>query len=622
MSMSVKRMELLITQANKQYYNSSSQIMSDHEYDAVVASLREICPDSLVLQRVGAQVDGDFEKVTHSVPMTSLDDKFTEQAVRQWCLKNPGPYVFQNKLDGLSIEVEYVNGRFYRASTRGDGHIGDDVTHSVRTIRNLPMVLPTDETLTVRGECVIKKSDFEKLEGFANARNAAAGSVRQKDPRVSASRLLSFFAYGTVERIEDTHSSTIKALIERGFFTTNQSIIKDVDTVFTLHDHHSKARETSNVEYDGMVLKIDDIDRCEFLGSAGKYPRWAIAFKFENPAAVTEITDIIVQRGRTGNMTPVALLKPVEISGSTITRASLHNNSEIQRKGVYIGASVIVEKAGEIIPEVTKVLNPREFLPCYEMSDECPICMHKLDKTHLNWRCTNIDCAPEKRIEYFVSRRCMDIQGLGPKYIAQLVDAGLLQEPSDIFLFLNKDFAQSVTGLPGWSYGRVNKIIKSIEEKSCITAAKFYMCLGILSLGESTSTKLAEMYPDPVQFYSTWKDCTDTLWLSAIGEACMINIMSWMKDNHQEFRRILESIIIREEKVVVEQKSFLFTGKLTRPRTELEDTVREAGHRVLKGVSKNLDYLVVGDKPGSKLDKAKGLEILVINESDLYDIIG
>ena len=376
----ISHLEGLIQRHDQLYYNGVPEI-DDVDYDGLRHRLKDLAPKSPVLNRVGATVVGDFEKVTHASKMLSLNDVFTEDDIQRWCTKYPGPYVAEVKLDGLAIELEYVDGYLYRASTRGDGEVGDDVTHSIRTIKNVPLHLSENVTITVRGEVVIPKEKFKLLEGFANARNAAAGSVRQKDSRIAAQRHLAFYAYSTPDDIAFTHTMSLHKLSLLGFEVVRQQKCNDLTEILMAFSDVNLIREKLPIDIDGLVVKINDHSQCTSLGIRGRYPRWAIACKFESPAAVTTLLDVVLQKGRTGNITPVAILDPIEIAGSTVARASLHNQSEITRKGIYLGALVTVEKAGDIIPEVKNVINPQDIMrtngSLYQMPDECPECGEK-----------------------------------------------------------------------------------------------------------------------------------------------------------------------------------------------------------------------------------------------------
>lgn len=617
--MDQQTLEQLIQFNNKAYYHGAP-VISDKEYDGMVEYVENHYPDSEVLKRVGAPVTGEYEKVEHEPKMFSIQDAFTELEIQKFCA--PGTeYVAEFKMDGLAIELEYVQGVLAVASTRGDGEVGDDVTHSVRTVANIPIKLEKPIDLKIRGEIVIPLEKFKLLEGFANPRNAAAGSVRQKDPKIAAQRHLAFYAYGIVGGEFDTHIESLAFIGSQGFDIVPQKVCKSYDEIIVAFNNIVKIRKDLPFDIDGMVVKVNYHRKCESMGSVGKYPRWALACKFDNPAAITRLIGIELQRGRTGNITPVAILEPVEINGSTIARASLHNNSEIRRKGIYIGAMVEVEKAGEIIPEVVKVINCSGSILPYCMPNECPVCGLDLNKDHLNWKCTNDNCAPEKRLEYFVSRRCMDIQGLGPKFIAQLVDECMINVPSDLYNFQLPTFQLRVLQLQGWSDSRVRKIEDSIVGKSTITAAKFYMSLGIPSVAESKSDMLATMYPDPDKFYTRWCECSDTNWLSQLGDVCAINVLKWMRNNKREFVSFLSNVKIMNKVVAENQLSFLFTGTLSKPRSHFQGLVKAAGHKVLSGVSGNLNYLVVGEKPGGKVDKARNAGVPVIDEESFYQVI-
>ena len=618
--MNQQELEFEIQRHDKLYYNGIPKI-SDEAYDGLRQSLKDIDPESLVLHKVGAVVTGDFKKVEHATKMLSLNDTFTEQEIHDFYAKHNRSMVAELKADGLAIELVYEDGVLVQASTRGDGVVGDDVTHSVRTIKNVPMILTEKINITVRGEVVIPKDKFKLLSGFANARNAAAGSIRQKDSNVSAQRHLAFYAYSTTDRVQDYHVYSLNRLSELGFDVVKQIFCADAEEAIHAFDTLGNKRKNMPYDIDGMVLKVNDHNYCDKMGTVGRYPKWAIACKFESPKAVTKLLAIELQKGRTGNITPVAILEPVEIAGSTVARASLHNNSEIQRKGIWIGAMVTVEKAGDIIPEVVEVVSDRSgYDVYYSMPDHCPDCYELLDKEYLNWRCLNKDCCIEKSIEYFVSKRCMDIQGLGTKMVEQLVDEGLFKTFTDVFDFKEDWFCNDVMKLQGWSNGKIDKIKKSIEEKSTISPDKFYMSLGIPTIGEMTAQTLAKYYPDPRQLIREWELVIDAD-AHYIGEVSYDKLNNWLKTYLHQYMAFLSFVTIKEKVIVMDRKTFLFTGKLSKPRGDFERVVVDKGHKFAKSISKSVDYLVAGEKAGGKLEKAKKLGITIIDEAWFNKVI-
>lgn len=627
MTNEIRELTELIQHHDNNYYNGTPSI-SDPDYDGLRARLKALDPLNPVLHKVGATVVGDFKKVEHDPPMLSLNDLFEEADMAKWCNKYTGPFVAEMKMDGLAIEIEYVDGVFYRASTRGDGYIGDDVTHSVKTILNLPMILSggCTESLKVRGEVVIPRSKFKLLEGFANPRNAAAGSVRQKDSKVSAQRHLAFYAYDIIGTDYRDREKMLKFVYHIGFQVVRQIYCEHAINVRDAYRHLSVFRKTLDYDIDGMVVKIVDVNKCDDIGVQGRYPKWAIACKFENPSAVTKLIGIELQKGRTGNITPVAILEPIEISGSTVRRASLHNQSEITRKGLYIGAMVTVEKAGEIIPEVVNVVshidaNELSDPILYEMPSTCPDCGQMLSKAFLNWRCLNNNCGVEKEIEYFVSKGCMDIQGLGTKMIKQLVDNNLISSPVHIYKFLkDPEFVKNVMNLPGWSDGKVDKVRNSLGKRLCISAKIFYKSLGIPTIGDVKSQELADMFPNPSDFSDACELGSKSN-LPMIGDVCYMNIHEWMSYKSWIIKALLRNVTIQVKIVPKVLRTFLFTGKISKPRSEYEKIVEGTGHKVAKSISKNVDYLVAGDKAGSKLQKAKDLGVKVITEEEFLKLI-
>ena len=613
-----------IQEADVQYYYNNSSSLSDQEYDALKNTLKSMFPQHPILHRVGAPITGGFEKIERKRKMYSLENAFTEAEILKFLQPNT-EYAVQYKLDGLAIELEYVNGEFVCASTRGDGLIGEDVTHTVRTIKNVPMVLKSDITITVRGEAIIPKAEFAKLEGFANARNAAAGSIRQKDPKVAASRGLKFIAYevyGNDLKIA-YHSKCMERLISEGFESVFSPVCSKSSEIIHYYNVHKDGKLALPFDIDGMVIKVNSMIECAMIGEGIKYPKWAIACKFDNPSGVTKLIDVVCQKGRTGAITPVAILEPVDIGGVTVTRASLHNNSEIQRKRLYIGAEVVVERAGEVIPEVVSVLSTEGISnDPYQMPDTCPECGSELYKGQLVWKCVNEECRSEKKVEYFVSRRCMDIQGIGPQMIQDLFDRKLIKDFTDLFGFAsNHNLIYGAINIPGWGEGKVDKIRESLKEKNYISAYQFYMSLGIPSIAESKAQLIATEYPNPEAFIFAFE--TRSLYsLSALLRPSSYNKMIvWLKLNIDLVKKFLSYVKIKTTNSSTNSLTFLFTGKLSKPRSEYEQIINEKGHIFAKSISKSIDYLVAGESAGSKLEKAQKLGVKVITEEEFNNLI-
>lgn len=613
-----------IQEADVQYYYHNTSSLSDQEYDALKNTLKGMFPQHPILHRVGAPITGNFEKIERKRKMYSLENAFTEAEILKFLQPNT-EYAVQYKLDGLAIELEYVNGEFVCASTRGDGLIGEDVTHTVRTIKNVPMVLKSAITITVRGEAIIPKAEFAKLEGFANARNAAAGSIRQKDPKVTASRGLKFIAYEAFgdDLLVAYHHVCLYRLNVEGFDTVSTYVVDSPSRVVDHYNDHKVKRSELPYDIDGLVIKINSMIQCAMIGESIKYPKWAIACKFDNPSGVTKLIDVVCQKGRTGAITPVAILEPVDIGGVTVTRASLHNNSEIQRKRLYIGAEVVVERAGEVIPEVVSVLSTEGISnDPYQMPDTCPECGSELYKGQLVWKCVNEECRPEKKVEYFVSRRCMDIQGIGPQMIQDLFDHKLIKDFTDLFGFAtNHNLIYGAMNIPGWGEGKVDKIRESLKEKNYISAYQFYMSLGIPSIAESKAQLIANVYPEPERFIARWKGLgLDNLY-SPLGPSSYQKMIAWLQLNIELVEKFLSYVKIKTTNSSTNSLTFLFTGKLSKPRSEYEQIINEKGHVFAKSISKSIDYLVAGESAGSKLEKAQKLGVKIIIEEEFNALI-
>ncbi len=668
--------------------------VSDAIFDSLKNELEEleykfpdlITPDS-PSQRVGGEPLKEFKKIHHPLPMVSFNDAFSEQEVREWekryadFLDNnlesiKDKYYCELKIDGLAIELEYENGILKTGSTRGDGKIGEDVTQNLKTIPAVPLrLLEKDliiknlkesglpevaekiknnfpKKIIVRGEVFLNKKDFEKLNKeqeksggklYANPRNVAAGSIRQLNPKITAKRKLDFFAYSLITDFgQTTHEQEHIILKSLGFAVNryNQSV-EDLNGIFSFHQKTNKLREGLPYEIDGIVVILNSEADFKKAGIVGKAPRAAIAYKFSAREATTKILDIQVQVGRTGALTPVAIMEPVEIGGTTVSRATLHNYDEIERLGVKIGDTVAVSRAGDVIPQVNEVFKnlrtgkEKEF----KMPSQCPICESptKKDEDGVIYRCTNKNCFARFRenLYHFVSKPALDIKGVGPKIIDRLLDENLIHDAADLFVLKEGDLAV----LERFGEKSASNIIKSINGKKRVELHRFIYSLGILHVGEETAILLAQEianHQSPINKLTKITEIMNKISLEElqeipdVGPKVAESIYHWFHEKrNQNFIKELEEngvSIKTEEKSKAGQKlsglTFVLTGGLeTMSRDEAKEKIRNLGGKISSDVSKETDYVIAGSDPGSKYDKAKELNIEIIKEKDFLEMI-
>ena len=652
---------------NYRYYVLNEPEISDAEYDRLFRRLVEleqkypelITPDSPT-QRVGAEPQKEFKQVRHRQPMLSLDDCFGEEELREFDARirrflgdvKQIEYTAEPKIDGLAVELVYEKGRLTVASTRGDGYVGEDVTANIKTIMSVPLVLrqkkgglPVPELLEVRGEVYMEKEAFKKLnkerekEGlplFANPRNAAAGSVRQLDPRITAKRPLNIFCYGVGE-VSDlgpikTHYELMVQLQEWGFRVNMPylRLCRSVDELIEYCNYLEGLRDELPYEIDGAVIKVNDLELQRRLGTKARSPRWAIAYKFAPVQETTKILDIEVQVGRTGVLTPVAVLEPVEIGGVIVRRATLHNQEEIEKKDIRIGDTVVVQRAGDVIPEVVTPIkskrtgNERKF----KMPDRCPVCGAKVVKKEgeVAIRCPNKNCPAQIRaaLRHFVSKGAMDIEGIGERIIDQMIEKGLVKEEPDIYYLTFEDLKK----LDGIQDKSARNILNAIEKSKRTTLARFIYALGIRHVGEHTAQLLADHFKSLERLKNA--SLQELLSIKGIGEETARSVKAFFEDerNLKNIERLLNAGITFEEVKTQEGspvagKTFVFTGALkSMTREKAKKMVVERGGRVASQVSRSVDYVVVGESPGSKLNRARQLGIKTINEEEFLDMLG
>ena len=613
-----------------------------HELAVLEAEYPELITPDSPTQRVAGKPLDKFEKVAHEKRMISLADVFSETEVRDWITRNqkliPGgeikEFFTDIKMDGLACSLKYKNGIFVQAVTRGDGLVGEDVTQNVKTIENIPLKIDVDEA-EVRGEIVIFKKDFEKLKDkFANPRNLAAGSIRQLDPKVAASRPLKFIAYDLVTPETKTWQEAYETLRKLGFQTSNEDKVfkgTELSQLFKYIERLDEYRKSLPFNTDGMVIKINDRAVYDTLGIVGETPRGAVAYKFPAEESTTVVRDIVISIGRTGAATPVAILDPVVVAGSTVRHASLHNADEIARLDVRIGDTVIIYKAGDIIPQVKEVLltlRPEESEPFnYKeaLKRQYPDLEFERPAGEVVYRVKGetSDFILKRAIEYYASKSALNIEGLGEKNVVALVDAGMVKSIADLYRLK----AEKVAKLERFGELSAANLIAAISESKNPSLAKFITALGIRHVGAQTAVSLAREFKSLDKLTEATED--ELLNVADIGEVVAESILAWFsdEDNLQLLTELRElGVWPKDEtsgKLPLTGKSYIVTGTLSSMgREEAEDKLRQLGATVTSSVTKNTTALIVGEKPGkSKTEKADKLGIPTINEAEFLKLV-
>jgi len=637
------------------YYVLDDPSISDAEFDQLMSDLikleekfPELITEDSPTQRVGGEPVGEFKKVEHSRQMLSLANTFNEGELRDFdsrvrkTIKDNFSYVVEHKIDGLSAILTYEDGSFVLGATRGNGVVGEDVTENFRTIRSLPLKINDRAHIEIRGEVFLSKTEFEKINEkrlkngeplFANPRNAAAGSIRQLDPRIAAERNLSILIYDLIDHSEKefkTHTESLEYLKKIGFRVNWYQKAENIDKVIAICKKWEDKREELDFEIDGLVVKINNLSQREKLGSTAKSPRWAAAYKFPAQQKTTVIKDIEISVGRTGALTPTAVLEPVQLAGSTVSRATLHNEDEIKRKNIKIGDHVLVHKAGDIIPEVVKVIeekrdgSEKEF----KMPDSCPVCGSKVirEEGEAVTRCTNITCPAQRKesILHFVSRDAMDIEGIGPVLVDQLLENNLIEDYADLY-FLKKEH---LIPLERMGEKSAQNVIDSIEKSREREFFRVLFALGIRHVGLGAARVLDKNYDSIDQLADAGEE--ELVRIDEIGPVIAKSIVSFFSERHnKDLITRLKQAGVRLKKEnnnnkdsYLEGLKFVFTGTLDAfTRSEVEDIVEKAGGRASSSVSSKTDYLVAGKNPGSKYDKAKELGVKVLDEDEFKNMI-
>ena len=659
----IHELRTVIEYHNRRYYQQDAPEISDAEYDRLMRELQDLeamYPDddlvSSPTQRVGADPLSKFSPFSHPQAMLSLANAFSSQEIldfdsriRRLAKQDQIDYVAEPKLDGLAVNLIYEDGLFQRGATRGDGFTGEDVTQNLKTISSMPLRIKqkvsrsVPEFIEVRGEVYIEKKPFAKLnrrreedgeDPFANPRNAAAGSLRQLDPKVTARRPLNIFLYGigTVRGIRfSSHWEILKTLADWGF-PVNPLIsqAQDISACIDYFEQIHSIRPGLPYEIDGVVIKVNNLSVQESLGNVSRSPRWALACKFPPEQATTIIRKIVVQVGRTGTLTPVAIMEPVSVGGVMVSRATLHNEDEIIKKDIRLGDTVVIQRAGDVIPEIIKIVeskrNGQEKF--FRMPSHCPQCGSEIVRVQgeAAHRCVNLSCPAQikEHIRHFASRGAMDIEGLGEKVSAQLFDARLIHDPADLY-FLTKE---QLLGLDRQARKSSEKLLEAIARSKTPPLDKFIFALGIRHVGEQTAKILARHFGSMENLIKANID--DLTTLNEIGPEIAQSIVEFFSENKN--RKVMEKFHLAGVSPLAQDtvtdttlkgKSFVFTGSLeSMGRNEAKALVESRGGVVQSSVTGKTSYVVAGSEPGSKLDKARRQGISVISEKDFFKLIG
>ncbi|MCS6983706.1 MAG: NAD-dependent DNA ligase LigA [Leptospiraceae bacterium] len=650
-----------IKEDDRLYYVEDNPRISDAEYDAkfrLLLQVEELHPEWVRLdspsQKVGGEVKEEFAQVRHEPPMLSLDNAMDigeflafHERVERLLGEKGGKILYHGepKFDGIALELIYEHGHLVLGSTRGDGEIGEDITHNVKTLKNLPLKIDLMENsprLCIRGEAVMPTSEFERLneeltkagkKTFANPRNAAAGTLRQQDSRIAAQRKIVFFPYQVVEA-QGIDWPRKQSELWQSFFPTLGFAMPSYHRLlkpFEVKDFYlemQKRRSEIPFEVDGLVLKVDDLLLWELLGHTSRSPRYAIALKFPSRSAITRIEAVSFQVGRTGIITPVAELRPIGIGGVIVKRATLHNYDEIKRLGVKLGDMVEVQRSGDVIPKITRVLleerkgTEEEIL----FPETCPVCSETLTREEVYIRCTNRACQGRRvaQLEYFVSRQGLDIEGIGKEWVEKLFKAGLVQDEADFFYLREGQLAE----LPGMGDILPQKMIQSIEKRKNVALERFLCALGIPNVGEHIAEVLANAFGSLEKIMQASREELQAVY--EIGPEIARSVYNYFRDSEnqrllEKFRQAGVSVLpAQTSKVsaIFEGKIFVFTGTLKRlTRSQAEQLVKKYGGRASSSVSSKTTYVVAGEEAGSKLEKARSLGVKVLTEEEFLALL-
>lgn len=641
-----------LEKANREYYELDSPTLEDDEYDALMRELRslesefpELLSENSPSQRVGGVASATFEKVAHSVQMASLQDVFGEGEVRDFyervAEQGAEEFTVEPKIDGLSVSLEYENGVFVRGSTRGDGFIGEDITANLKTIRSIPLKLKDNlPLLEVRGEVYMPKQSFAKLCEIQeqngeplpkNPRNAAAGSLRQKDSKITAERALDIFCFN-VQRVDgksfSSHSESLEYLKEQGFrVIPDYRVCKNLEEILSRIKEIGEMRTSLPFDIDGAVVKVNDLRLREEIGATAKVPKWAVAFKYPPEEKETTLNTIEINVGRTGALTPVAVFDPVQLAGTTVSRAVLHNQDYISEKDIRVGDRIVVRKAGDIIPEVVRSVSHAEGSEKFFIPAKCPVCGAEAvrDEDEAVIRCQNIDCPAQllRSIEHFASRGAMNIEGLGEAVVKQLVDAGFVKTVADLYTL----DIQELTELERFGRKSAENLLNSIENSKKNNLSRLIFALGIKGIGSRAAVLLCERFGNMDAIMAASEE--EIVGIEKFGDILAKSVYTAMREPHRKelIARLKElGLNMTYESAKISDKfaglTFVLTGTLpTLKREQAKEMIEKLGGKCSGSVSKKTSYVLAGEEAGSKLDKANELGITVINEEQFLKMI-
>lgn len=653
----IEELTSILRKANYEYYNMDNPSITDQEYDKYLRELinleekyPELADPNSPTKRVGGEAIDKFAKVRHSIPMISLSNVFNEEEIRDFDkrIKNAGfrpEYVCELKIDGLSVSLHYEHGKLKFAATRGDGVTGEDITHNVKTIKTVPLDLGRDIDIEVRGEIYMNKATLERINRereakgevkLQNVRNAAAGSIRQLDPKVAAKRHLDTWIYHLPNPLDygiATHYEALQYMKELGFKVNPASkLVHDIDGILAFIREYTEKRSSLPYEIDGIVIKVNDIRMQQELGSTTKYPRWATAYKFPAEEVLTKLVDIKFTVGRTGQVTPNAVLEPVLVMGSTIRRATLHNEDYCRGLDLRIGDIVSIKKAGDVIPEVVEAKTERRVgtEKPFKMIHTCPICGSELvKKGNVDYFCVN-DACPKKNMEgliHYASRNAMNIDGLGDEILEDFYNEGFIRSIPD-FYHLN-EHKEDIIELEGYGLKKVNNLLLAIEESKQNSVERLIFGLGIPGIGAKNAKLLASAYHDMQGLENATYD--DLISIKDIGDILAHNIVNFFANpSNLELIHTLEDLGVNMKYLGAEakinenftDKKFVLTGSISfMSRDEIKELIESYGGKCVDSVSKKTDVVIVGEAPGSKYTKAQELGIPIWNEEKFKEIV-